>query len=291
MSPTSVSAIDRLYNVVTHRSQWLRQELVWAALPRARWLAHAQARRWIFVNGCNRSGKTTLSNLLRHHPSVSVIGNANSKTRALPNSETLGCRHAWAERLDVFHRTETSDRSPATRLAFDWLALADPANEIIVVESDLPAVQMRWLQGIFSDSYFIGVVRNAYAVAAALRLKEGYAIDRCARQWARSNETMLADAPFVRNFHLVRYEDFVARPLEVTEKISGFAGLDQEPLRTIVKVGWRLGNTDTRPSTLRNANPELISALTAEDRALIATHASAVLVNLGYSEAVPDERA
>jgi hypothetical protein len=167
---------------------------------------------------------------------------------------------------------------------FDWLFLAGAASEIIVIEADITAVQMRWLQSILPHSYFIGMVRHAYAVVPALRLKEQYSIDRCAKQWARSNEAMLADAPFVRHFHLVRYEDFVTYPFDIVESIASFASLQVDPLQNAIQTGWRFGNTDTRTSTLRNANPELFTRLGPDDRAQVLIHCRLMLHTLGYSE-------
>jgi sulfotransferase family protein len=254
----------------------------WWSGPRAAWLVEARRHRWVFVTGCNRSGKTTVANLLGQHPDVTVIPNASSHTRALPSSDREGCPHVWTEKLERFRLTECDSRRPAARLAFDWLHHAPVARPVMVVESDLHAVQMRWLQGIFPDARFIGMVRNGYAVAEGLRLKEGYAIERCARHWRRASELMLADARVVRAFHLVRYEDFVQRPREVAVALADFAGVDAAPLLRATELGWRLGNTDTSASRLRDANPELIDALEVADVQAITVTAFDMLQRLEY---------
>ena len=232
--------------------------------------------------GCNRSGKTTLANLLGQHPEVTVIPNANSHTRAVPSSEREGCPHVWTEKLERFRLTESDSRRPAARLAFDWLRYDPSPRPVMVVESDIPAVQMRWLQEVFPHACFIGMVRNGYAVAEGLRLKEGYAIERCARQWSLANYVMLADTKFVPAFRLVRYEDFVHWPRETALELADFVGLDAAPLVQATEQGWRLGNTDSAPSRLYDANGELIERLAPAEVDAVTTAAFDMLERLDY---------
>jgi hypothetical protein len=167
---------------------------------------------------------------------------------------------------------------------------SETSRPVIILESDLPAVQMRWLQVVIPNSRFIGVVRNGYAVAEGLRLKEGYGIERCARQWNTANEVMLQDASKVQHFMLVRYEDFVTQPMAIAEQLASFIGIDADPLRPLVVTGWCLGNTDQAPTTLRDANPELFTRLSPADVATIRGHAQPMLDELGYGPPTPTTR-
>ncbi len=258
-------------------------EWLWRTTSGQRWLERARSHEWVFVAGCNRSGKTTLANLIGQHLDVSVIPNANTHTRALPESTREGCPHVWVEKLERFRLTETDDRTPMTRLAFDWLCYHRNPRRMLVLESDIPAIQMRWLQEVFPGAALVGVVRNGFSVAEGLRRKEGYSIDRCARQWATSTRIMLEDAPRLHRFHLVRYEDLVARPIEVVNSLCHFLGLDPDSLIPFIERGWRMGNTDRHVSILRDGNAELIRSLSRDDIARIAENASGMLVTLGYS--------
>ena len=272
----------RLGVALKHRLRVAKLEALWAITSKTAWLDRARQHRWVFVAGCNRSGKTSLANLLRNHPSVTVIGNANSHTNALPSSESEACSHIWTEKLERFRLIEGDDPAPTARLAFDWLHHARRARPLIVLESDLPAIQMRWLQQVFPDTRFIGVVRNGYAVAEGIRMKEGYPIDRCARQWSVANSVMLRDATLVRHFMLVKYETFVAEPMKVAGDVARFIGIDAAPLKPFAVNGWRLGNTDRQPSVLRDDNSTLLARLTPSEIGLIATNARDMLDRLGY---------
>jgi hypothetical protein len=266
------------------RRAWL--ELIWQFSTRQSWIRRAEAHNWVFVSGCNRSGKTTLSNLFRNHPQVSVIPNANTHTHAVPESTREGCPHIWAEQLERFRLTEASSRAPAARLIFDWLHYYQAPHSTIVLESDIPAVQMRWLQEVFPNPAFICVVRDGYAVAEALRLKEGYVIERCARQWAVSNSAMLEDLPHIRRACLIRYEDFVEQPRQVVSQLCDFLQLDASPLLPLVEQGWLLGNVDRNRSRLRNCNQELTGTLTEAEIMAIRENAGPMLDRLGYLEPV-----
>ncbi len=239
--------------------------------------------KWVFVTGCNRSGKTILANFFANHPLVSVIPNANLQSTALPNSLTEECPHIWTEKLEKFRQSKTADQSAALRLAYDWLSYRRFPRMVILVESDLAAAQMPWLQSVFRESYFVGIVRNGYAVAEGIRLKEGYAIERCARHWNAVNRIMLGDAKLMRSFRLVQYERFIEHPMEAAKELAALIGIDPGPLEPFARTGWYLGNEDKKASRLRNANADLVQAYAASSIDKVAAHAAEMLAHFDYS--------
>jgi hypothetical protein len=158
-------------------------------------------------------------------------------------------------------------------------------RQTLVIESDLAVSQISWLQEVFPDAAFVGIVRDGYAVSEAIRMKEGYAIERCARHWARVNEMLMRDAAGLRRFLPLRYEELARDPERTVERLAGFLGLDMEVVRPRVREGWRLGNTDSGPSRVRDANGELHARLTADDRRRIEAEAGETLARLGYAPA------
>jgi hypothetical protein len=141
---------------------------------------------------------------------------------------------------------------------------------------------MRWFQEILADCFFIGMIRNGYAVAEGIRQKEGYPIERCARHWVIANRVMLDDAQYVRNFKLLRYEDFTQDPSAHARGIAHWIGLDPGPLEPALASGWRLQNTDVVPSKIRNANAELLARLSPDEVVRIAAQAGELLQRLHY---------
>jgi len=263
--------------VATH----LAREASWALRARERWERERLRRHWVFVTGCNRSGKTIVSNLLANHPNVAVIPNANSCTSALPESGAEGCPHVWTEKLDRFRLTEDSDTVPAARLTFDWLNQID-SSPYVVVESDVAAAQGRWLQRTFPGCAVVGILRNGYAVARGIWLKERYSIDRCAAHWRAVNTTMMGDAERMERFMLLRYEDLVRAPHATIANLARFLGIDFDPLRRGIDAGWRLGNLDVSTAQLADRNPSLIAELSVDDVQTITRCAGDLLRQLGY---------
>lgn len=260
-----------------------RRKLGWFLHSSAHWKALSDRHKWVFVTGCNRSGKTILANLFANHPLVSVIPNANLQSAALPNSLTEECPHIWTEKLEKFRLSKTVDQSAALRLAYDWMSYRRFPRMVILVESDLAAAQMPWLQSMFRESYFVGIVRNGYAVSEGIRLKGGYSIERCARHWNAVNRVMLDDAKLIRNFRLVQYERFIEHPMEVVKDVASLIGIDPAPLQPVVQNGWFLGNEDKKPSKLRDANADLIDACEAISSEGVSTHAAEMLAHFNYS--------
>lgn len=259
-----------------------RRKLRWYEYPSAHWRAESEHHKWVFVTGCNRSGKTILANLFGNHPVVSVIPNASNQSSVFPNAVSEECPHVWTEKLEKFRQSNTGEQCVASRLAFDWLSYHRNPRRVILVESSLAAVQMPWLQSMFRNSCFIGIVRNGYAVAEGIRLKEGYAIERCARHWNTVNRIMVDDAKLVSNFRLVQYERFVAQPMEVAKEVASLIGIDASPLEPFARNGWCLGNEDQEPSKLRNTNPDLASAYAANGIEKVAAQAGEMLSHFGY---------
>ncbi len=259
-----------------------QRTLRWHRHSPAHWKALGDRHKWVVVTGCNRSGKTILANLFGNHPLVSVIPNASAQSSVFVNPVAEGCPHIWTEKLERFRQPAIGEPRIASRLAFDWLACLHSPRSVILVDSSLAAVQMPWLQSMFREIFFVGMVRNGYAVAEGIRLKEGYAIERCARHWNAVNTIMLDDAERTRNFMLVRYERLTEDPMEVAKELASLIGIDVRLLEPVTQNGWRLGNEDRRPSKPRNANRDLTARLAAEDIGMIAAQAGGGLAQLGY---------
>ena len=75
--------------------------------------------------------------------------------------ENFGFARVWTERLDKFRMTEENQEYDSVRLIHDWKNYIDDVNLSIVLEKSPPnAIRSRWLQGVFKNSYFIGLSRD-----------------------------------------------------------------------------------------------------------------------------------
>jgi hypothetical protein len=250
------------------------------------WLEIASRQRWIFILGCNNSGTTLLYRILAHHPSMHPVSNryeGKSLTWQLPRAGKLGCGRLFTQRLDIFRWTEASDFVDVPHLAYDWLAGKTLDQEQFVVEkSPQHTVSARWLQKIFPDSYFIGIVRNGYAVSEGIRRRQGYSIERCAQHWNTVNRIMIEDSSYLKNFHLIPYEMLSISPNETLRKLAEFLGVDHTPFDQSIQQEWPVHNASGAPSTIQDFNGKSFKRLSGDDIGAIRATAEEMLDYFGY---------
>ncbi len=247
------------------------------------WRERAREHKWIFILGCNNSGTTLISNVLRQHPLISGMPREGQKlTKIAPTPEKLGCPRLWTERLDVFRLTENDNRYNKARLVYDWIKYKRGETEFILEKSPPDMLRSRWLQEVFGNCYFIGLVRNGYAVCEGMRRRNGHSLERCARHWNLSNKIMLEDSRFLNRFKLLTYEEFTRDPIAVSSSLADFLGIDKTPFLSIRDRKFVVHNVDGTPSQIKDFNAGSLSRLSDEDKAIITLHAREMLERFGY---------
>jgi len=234
--------------------------------------------RWIFIMGCNDSGTSLLYNILGEHPQIGKVATESvnlSKiwpsyiTNVLPSSLKSGCDRAWTERPDIFHLTEKDARIDENRLRYDWLNIVKARKRedrpYLLEKTTENACRSRWLQKVFPNSYFIGVVRNGYAVSEGLRRNTGYPVERCARHWNMANKVMLEDGKYLKNFKLIKYEDLTGDPKKTLSEIADFLMIDKGSLSELSNKTWQTQNIYGKPTVIQNMNQASIDRLSKED--------------------------
>ncbi|MGH8223840.1 MAG: sulfotransferase, partial [Woeseiaceae bacterium] len=207
---------------------WLRRDIAWHFYGRSYYTRHVDellnARKWVFLAGCNNSGTTILHDLLVSSGRFTALPHEGQRyTRQLAIAERRGFERVWTEYLADLRMTEADSTSIVPRLVYDWLFEAAPKDRDLMIEKTTAnSVRMRWLQKAIPKSYFIGVVRNGFAVAEGIRRKGHKDIARAARHWAKVNEIMRSDSQFIRNYLQLRYEDIVGTPQQVVASVSEF---------------------------------------------------------------------
>ena len=244
-------------------------------------------RAWVFVVGCYNSGTTLLSDLLGRHPKISVLPQEGQfLTDEFKSDYEFGLPRMWTMREDQFRITE-ADRGPdPLRLKKEWGMRLDLSRPVLLEKSPPNAARTRWLQKHFENAHFVAIVRNGYAVAEGIHRKgqpqhrHGWPIEACARQWVRSNEMLLEDAPFLRHLMWVRYEDLTERPSEELARIIQFLKLD--PGELAYDPGEQL-SVHERNEPLGNLNEQSIARLSSADIATITSVAENMLAHFDYT--------
>jgi Sulfotransferase family len=242
--------------------------------------------KWVFVVGCYNSGTELLCRILERHPGISALPQEGQfLTDQFPSDYELGLPRMWALREDLFRLTENDPGPDPVRLKKEWATRLDSSRPALLEKSPPGAARTRWLQRHFANSHFLAIVRNGYAVAEGIRrkaepkhLKDGWPLELCARQWARSNEILLEDAAHLERVHWIRYEDLTERPAETLTATLKFLDLGSTE-------GLDLGtafSVHERNEPIANLNAASIERLGAEDRAVVTRIAEPMLRHFGY---------
>jgi GT2 family glycosyltransferase len=191
----------------------------------------AQSLRWIFLLGCRHSGIDLLTALLREHDSIAWCHESERFFKHLESPE-IKIPQFWTEQEALVRFSKEDKRHPIEPKT--WIQSLDKpdARAVLAQTTDNLIAKIPWLQQHFPNAYFILMVRNGYTCALKYRddvLKEyglqPLLLHRAARHWARSLLILQEDAPDNARLFTMRYEDLIADPTDVTNKLFDFIGL------------------------------------------------------------------
>lgn len=245
-------------------------------------------KTWIFLVGCYNSGTTLLAELLGQHPSISALPTeGHFITDQFVKDYEVGLPRMWVEREDLFRLNEEDQGPDPVRLKKEWGMRLDLSKPVLLEKSPPNSAKTRWLQKHFENAYFIGIIRNGYAVAEGItrkakpaHLKDSWPIEMSAYQWKHSNEVLKKDAEHLRHYIWVSYEDLAADTMGTLNKITEFVGIPGfegfENDRT-----WSIHERDEK---VRNMNDESIQRLDRQQIDLINQVAGDAIEAFGYTK-------
>lgn len=202
--------------------------------------------RYVFVCGLHRSGTSLLVRCLREHPEISTFqdtGVPEDEGQHLqdvyPTARALGGPGRFGFDPNS-HMTETSPlMSDHSRDALNqsWGRYWDLSKPVLLEKSPPNLVRTRFLQALFPESAFLIITRHPVAVACATRKWNPAAISVHVRHWLTCHETFAADAPHLARKLVLRYEDLVARPGPLLERVYAFLELKPVPCNVPIAAG------------------------------------------------------
>lgn len=192
-------------------------------------------KKWVFLVGCYNSGTTLLAELLSQHPSISALPTeGHFITDQFVTDYELGLPRMWVNREDIFCLTEEDEGPDPFRIKKEWAMRLDLSKPVLLEKSPPNSARTRWLQKHFDEAYFIGIVRNGYAVAEGITRKaeprhliDGWPIEMSAFQWKRSNDVLKNDSKYLKRFMWVKYEDLAADTFTTLDSIAEFIGISK----------------------------------------------------------------
>jgi hypothetical protein len=246
-----------------------------------------EGERLVFIGGLHRSGTSIVHRCLSDHPDVSGFHDTGvwedegqHLQTVYPTAAVLGGPGTFGFDPRAYMDETSPLVSPvnASRILSEWAAHWDTSRRLLVEKSPPNVVRTRFLQALFPGCRFIIVLRHPVAVGYATQKwttrmpalrRLGLAdrrmpkvwIGRLIEHWLRCHEQFERDRPRLDAVHVLRYEDFVARPEEHLGELHAFLGLKPAPLVREVRGGandayverWlgRCGSPLTRPYARR----------------------------------------
>lgn len=239
-------------------------------------------KRWVFVVGCYNSGTTLLSTILSTYSQIaSLPGEGQTLTKVFPSPKEIGLARAWALKPEIFRLDENSGNAKLARdFRKDLSIHYNDLNRPFLLEKSITnTARIRWLNKYFSNPYFIGIVRNGYAVSEGIRRKAGLELSKAAEQWAVSNQIMTEDLHHVENKIMISYEELADTPMKSVSKIEKFLGIKDGITDIVANRLWRVhGNT----MRILNMNVDSISRLSESELDIIYEKSSEVMDLYGY---------
>jgi len=200
----------------------------------------SQSHKFIFIAGLHRSGTSLLFKILRDHPDINGFSNTGvpeDEGSHLQNVYTqprhLGRAGFFALHPQAYHNENSSLVTDSNRqkLWDEWRQYWNSESIYLLEKSPANIMLTRFLQAMFTDSYFIIVTRHPIAVSLATRrwfwpYQIGYyRIDRLIENWIVAHEHIQQDLPYLRNVIVIQYEDLVKQPNHVLTILYKFLDL------------------------------------------------------------------
>jgi Sulfotransferase family len=279
-----------------------------------------------FVVGMNRSGTTLLRMMLDAHPELTIppethfvpdLVKVAREGAATPEAllKVIVAQREWGdfgltedELLDRFRAIGSPDAGDAIRAFFE--AYAERVGKPRWGDKTPRYVtRMRLIADALPEAHFAHVIRDGRDVALSVRDRtvKDYTVERVAQRWKEKVSKARRDAPLLKHYMELRYEDLVLDPEGSLRKISEFVDLPyddamlryheqaerrlQEMARELPEQGGKTRlsverRMATHARTTEPPDPERVTRwrneMSADDQAAFEAVAGDLLVELGY---------
>ena len=248
-------------------------------------------RPWVFILGCYNSGTTLLNRLLSAHPRISGLPvEGVALTNVLHSPEEYGWTRMWLECREKVELARTDAGADRQRLLDHWSPWLETSADYFLEKSITNLLRWQWLDEHFPKAFFIGIVRNGYAVSEGTRRRAvprppvssrfpgGYPIELCGRQWVEACRLMKGVKPVKGRYLQITYEELTTSPLDTLARVWEFLGIGAPPVA--------LRGSDLEIGSYRECiedmNAKSLSSLAADDIIKLNPIISDTMVSLGY---------
>lgn len=192
-------------------------------------------RRFLFIGGLHRSGTSIVHRLLREHPDTSGLHDTPAPEdegqhlqSVFPPARMFGGpgRFAFAEDAHMIETSDCLSEENRRKLLCEWGAYYDFSKKVLLEKSPPNLLRSRFLQTMFPGAGFVFVVRHPIAVSCATRKWSNTHMLELLFHWCVAHEILMEDLRELDRAMVIRYEDFVSKPLFFLKEICHFTGLE-----------------------------------------------------------------
>ncbi len=198
-----------------------------------------QNYKFIFIGGLHRSGTWLQTHCMEGHTEISRLGQKGNPKKAegqfLQTVYPDDSYYGGVGQLGFHPEIHLTEESPIVtdenrkKLFEEWGQYWDMSKPYLLEKTPANLLRSRFLQAMFPSSYFVFVIRHPVAVALAQQKWSGTSLVSLIEHWLVCHETLREDAKYLKNYLVLRYEDFIRDPSSSLEKSYSLLGLDSEP--------------------------------------------------------------
>jgi len=227
----------------------------------------------IVINGFQRGGTNIVYNIFQSHPSVCSPNNLEtgeiiSQNYRLYNYSKTKLIKYFIKRLKlkiysllnkgfilntyialifgnfydrIFYKYKNknySDSFNKYKYENETYSKKEVKNSVLCLKSVHNDIRLtNFLSGIYKNIFFVGLVRNGYALCEGW-IRRGKNAEYCGLRYRKFCEMMIKDSKKLNNYIIVKFEDVIENPFEIAAKLYEFTKLKPitlEKLRFQVK--------------------------------------------------------
>lgn len=200
----------------------------------------------IVINGMARGGTNILWNIIQSHPEVCSTILETSQTLYPPKLKRLrpfinyilGTRIAssplgasllgpWLDNRFYQHKLKNfGDADNGYKYENEAYTEAEVARSVLCLKSvnhDIYLTDV--IARIYADSYFIGIIRNGYALCESW-MRRGHTPQKTGRLYRHYAEKILTDSQKYPRYRVIKFEDLLKNPFGQAETLFAFAQLE-----------------------------------------------------------------
>ena len=212
----------------------------------------SRSKKYIFIGGLHRSGTSILNEIIGSSEKVSKHENTGKPEDEGQHIQTVfdnGKKHGGVGGFcfdENYHYTESSNlitKSNKIKLLKEWNKYWDVNKSIFIEKSPVNLIHTRFLQKMFTKSYFIIIMRHPLAVSNASLKWNNQSLNTYFDHWLRGYDIFLNDKKYLRKYILIKYEDLCNNPQKEVKKIEKLIG---EKLNIKISELNRLYNSNSK---------------------------------------------